>query len=179
MVSLVLQLEKGRTVEVGLIGKEGMVGALAPLGATAMSGEATVRMAGSALRMPAGVLRIETARSPRLMDLLLRYLQALFAQVSQSVACNSQHTVSERMARWLLMAHDCADGNEMPLSHELLATMLGVRRPGITVAMGQLKKAGLIDSRRGRVVVLDRRGLEQSACACYRAVKAQYKRLLA
>ena len=179
MVSLVLHLEKGRTVEVGLIGKEGMVGALAPLGATAMSGQATVRMAGSALRMPAGVLRIETTQSPRLMDLLLRYLQALFAQISQSVACNSQHMVSERMARWLLMAHDCADGNDLPLSHELLATMLGVRRPGITVAIGQLKKAGLIDSKRGRIIVLDQRGLEKTACGCYRAVKAQYERLLA
>jgi CRP-like cAMP-binding protein len=178
MVSLVLKLEKGRTIEVGLIGKEGMVGALAPLGATAMSGEAVVQMAGSALRMPAGVLRIETVRSPRLMDLLLRYLQALFAQVSQSVACNRHHMLSERMARWLLMAHDCADGNEMPLSHELLAIMLGVRRPGVTVAMGQFKNAGLIESRRGRIVILDRRDLEASACGCYRAVKAQYKRLL-
>ena len=82
------------------------------------------------------------------------------------------------MARWLLMAHDCADGNEMPLSHELLATMLGVRRAGITVAVGHLKKAGLIDSRRGRIVILNRRGLEASACGCYRAVKTQYRRLL-
>lgn len=178
MVSLVHHLGKGNVIEVGLIGKEGMVGALAPLGATAMSGEAVVQMAGSALRMPADVLRIETVRDPLLMDLLLRYVQALFAQVSQSVACNSQHSVRERMARWLLMAHDAAGSDELTLSHELLATMLGVRRAGITVALGHVKKAGLIDTKRGRIVILNRRGLEASACACYRTVMTQYNRLL-
>jgi CRP-like cAMP-binding protein len=178
MVSLVLQLEDKRVIEVGLIGREGMVGALAPLGATAMSGEARVQMAGSALRMRAGVLRTEAARNLGLMNLLLRYVQALFAQVSQSVACNSQHPIVERMARWLLMAHDCVEGDELPLSHEFLATMLGVRRAGITVAVGQLRDAGLIDSRAGRFSILNRRGLEASACECYRAVKAQYERLL-
>ena len=166
MVSLVLQLEDGSVIEVGLIGKEGMVGALAPLGATAMSGEARVQMTGSALRMPAGVLRTEAARNPGLMGLLLRYVQALFAQVSQSVACNGRHRLNERMARWLLMAHDCVDGDELPLSHEFLATMLGVRRAGITVAVGQLKEAGLIDNRGGRFRILNRRGLEASACEC-------------
>jgi CRP-like cAMP-binding protein len=178
MVSLVLQLEDGSVIEVRLIGKEGMVGALAPLGATAMSGEARVQMTGCALRMPAGVLRTEAARNPDLMGLLLRYVQALFAQVSQSVACNGRHRLNERMARWLLMAHDCVDGDELPLSHEFLATMLGVRRAGITVAVGQLKEAGLIDNRGGRFRILDRRGLEASACECYRTVKEQYERLL-
>jgi CRP-like cAMP-binding protein len=178
MVSLVLKVEDGNFIEVGLIGNEGMVGALAPLGATAMSAEARVQMPGSALRLSASVLRAETTRNPRLMELLLRYVQALFAQVSQSVACNSRHQLSARMARWLLMAHDCVEGNELELSHEFLATMLGVRRAGITVAVGQFKKAGLIDTRRGRFVILNRRGLEGAACSCYRAVKAQYRRLL-
>jgi CRP-like cAMP-binding protein len=178
MVSLVLQLEDRRVIEVGLIGREGMVGALAPLGATAMSGEARVQMAGSALRMRAGVLRDEAARNPGLMDLLLRYVQALFFQVSQSVACNSRHPLSQRMARWLLMAHDCVDSDELPLSHEFLATMLGVRRAGITVAVGRFREAGVIDSAGGRFSILDRGGLEASACECYRAVKAQYERLL-
>ena len=178
MVSLLLQLEDKSVIEVGLIGREGMVGALASLGATAVSGEARVQMAGSALRVRAGVLRTETARSPDLMDLLMRYVQALFAQVSQSVACNSRHPIRERMARRLLMAHDCVDGNELPLSHEFLATMLGVRRAGITVAVGQLREAGLIESRAGRFSILDRRGLETSACGCYRAVRVEYERLL-
>ena len=180
IVSLVLPLEGESVIEVGLVvvGKEGMVGALAPLGATAMLGEARVGIAGSALRMRAGVLRTEAGRNRSLMDLLLRYAQALFAQVSQSVACNSRHQLRERMARWLLMAHDCIDGDELPLTHEFLATMLGVRRAGITVAVGQLREAGLIDSRRGRFSILDRRGLEASACGCYRAVKGQYERLL-
>jgi len=160
------------------VGKEGMVGELAPLGSTAMSGEARVQMAGSALRMRAGMLRTEVARNPDLMDLLLRYVQALFAQISQSVACNGRHRLNERMARWLLMAHDCVDGDELPLSHEFLATMLGVRRAGITVAVGQLREAGLIDSSSGRFSILNRRGLEASACGCYRAVKEQYERLL-
>ena len=178
MVSLVLHLEDESVIEVGLVGKEGMVGALAPLGATAMSGEARVQMAGSALRMRAGMLRTEVARNPDLMDLLLRYVQALFAQISQSVACNGRHRLNERMARWLLMAHDCVDGDELPLSHEFLATMLGVRRAGITVAVGQLREAGLIDSRGGRFSILNRRGLEASGCGCYRAVNEQYERLL-
>jgi CRP-like cAMP-binding protein len=178
MVSLVLHLEDESVIEVGLVGKEGMVGALAPLGATAMSGEARVQMAGSALRMRAGMLRTEAARNPDLMGLLLRYVQALFAQVSQSVACNSRHRLNERMARWLLMAHDCVDGDELPLSHEFLATMLGVRRAGVTVAVGQLREAGLIDSRAGRFSILNRCGLEAAACGCYHAVKEQYERLL-
>ena len=179
-MSLVLPLEDESVIEVGLvvIGKEGMVGALAPLGATAMLGEARVGIAGSALRMRAGMLRTEAARNPGLMDVLLRHAQALFAQVSQSVACNSRHPLRERMARWLLMAHDCVDSDEVPLSHEFLATMLGVRRAGITVAVGQLRQAGLIDSRRGRFSILYRRGLEASACGCYRTVKEQYERLL-
>lgn len=178
MVSLVLTLEDGSVIEVGLIGKEGMVGALAPLGAAAMSGEARVQMAGAGLRMRAAALRAETVRNPHLMDLLLRYVQALFAQVSQSVACNGRHPLKARMARWLLMAQDCGESNVIPLSHEFLATMLGVRRAGITVAMGEFSKAGLIDNRHGRFVILDRKGLEAAACGCYEAVKAQYQRLL-
>jgi CRP-like cAMP-binding protein len=178
MVSLVLTLEDGSAIEVGLVGREGMVGALAPLGATAMSGEARVQMAGTALRMRAGVLRSEAARNPRLMDLLLRYVQALFAQVSQSVACNGRHPLKARMARWLLMVQDCAESAEVPLSHEFLATMLGVRRAGITVAAAEFKETGLVENRRGRFIIRDRDGLEEAACECYQAVRTQYTRLL-
>jgi CRP-like cAMP-binding protein len=98
----------------------------------------------------------------------------LFAQVSQSAACNGQHTLAERLARWLLMAHDCAETNELILSHEYMSMMIGVRRAGVTTALGVLKRAGIITSHHGRIIILNRKKLEASACECYRAVRREY-----
>lgn len=178
MVSLILTLENGALTEVGLIGNEGLVGVLPALGASRATAEALVQIAGSALRMRADVLRKEVGLNRSLRSELLNYVQALFAQVTQAVACNSHHTLSQRLARWLLMANDCSQTNEIPLSQDFLAMMLAVQRPTVTIAIGELRKAGLIATGHGRIVILDRKGLEAAACECYGAVKDQYQRLL-
>ena len=138
-----------------------------------------VQIPGYALRMPASAFREEASRSAALMGLLLRYVQALHTQVSLTAACNGRHTLPERLARWLLTARDRANSDQMPLSHEFLSMMLGVRRAGVTVAVGTLKAAGLIHNTHGQVTITDRRGLEAACCECYRTVRNEYERLLA
>lgn len=178
MVSLVRQLEDGVEIEVGIVGNEGMVGIPIVLGIGAMPCEAMVQLPGAALRLPVDALRAEMTHSPELTALLLRYAQAFFVQVSQSVACNGRHTLERRLARWMLMAHDCVEGDELLLSHEFLAMMLARRRAGVTTAVGVLKAAGVISNSHGRIVIRDRKGLEAAACECYRTVKQEQKRLL-
>jgi CRP-like cAMP-binding protein len=179
MVSLVQPLENGAMIEVGMIGNEGLVGVPVLLGAGSSPLEAMVQMPGSALRMHASTFRDEVSRRTALLGLLLRYVQALHIQVSLTAACNGRHTLSERLARWLLTAHDRATSNQLPLSHEFLSLMLGVRRAGVTVAVGTLRAAGLIRNTHGQVTVLDRQGLEAASCECYRTVRDEYARLLA
>jgi CRP-like cAMP-binding protein len=177
MVSLVLTLEDGNTVEVGLVGRQGIVGVLAGLGASRISGEAMVQMPGSAWRMETDMLRKEIAVIPTFQQMLLRYVQALFAQVTQSTACNMRHALPQRLARWLLMANDCAETNEVRLTHEFLSMMLGVRR-SVTTALKGLSDLGIVAASRGRILILDRKRLEAAACECYRTVRAEYERLL-
>jgi CRP-like cAMP-binding protein len=165
-------------MEVGLIGREGAVGALSVLGTKAYAGGAIVQMPGSALRIRTDIAQSDGTICPQLRALLMRFIQALFAQIVQSAACNGRHKIQERMPRWLLMAHDRADTEVLPLSHELLAMMLGVRRAGVTHAVGALREARLIESRRGRIAILNRAGLEAAACECYQTVKDEYDRLL-
>jgi CRP-like cAMP-binding protein len=179
MVSLILSLEDGSIVEVGLIGNEGIVGVLAGLGASRISGEAIVQMPGSALRIGTDILRREIGIGHSLREMLLRYVQALFAQVTQSAACNGRHALPQRLARWLLMANDCADSNEVRLTHEFLSMMISVRRPGVTHALGELRAAGIVSATRGCIIIRDRKKLEAMACECYRTVKDEYERLLA
>jgi CRP-like cAMP-binding protein len=178
MASMVTPLADGAMIEVGLIGKEGLVGVPILLGTDIAPAETMVQMPGAALRIAAGTLRELVGRSPGLFALLLRYVQALHVQVSQSAACNGRHPLNERLARWLLMARDRADGDELPLSHEFIAMMIGVRRPGVTVAVGTLKTAGLIRNSHGKIIILDRRGLEAVSCECYRIVRKEYERLI-
>lgn len=178
MVSLINVLEDGASIEVGLIGREGLVGVLAGLGASAISGEAIVQMSGSAMRMPTEILREEMGLNSAVRQMLLRYVQALFAQVSQTAACNARHLLPQRLARWLLLARDSAESNELMLSHEFLSMMIGVRRAGVTIALTELKQAGIIATSRGRIVILDQERLEASACECYRTVRLEYDRLL-
>jgi CRP-like cAMP-binding protein len=178
MVSLVQPLPGGM-IEVGMIGNEGFVGVPVLLGADASPLEAMVQIPGSALRMQAGAFREETARSTALLGVLLRYAEALQVQVSFSAACNGRHPLPERLARWLLVAaRDRAPSDELPLGHEFLSMMLGVRRAGVTVALGGLKAAGLVRNSNGRVTIIDRPGLEAAACGCYRAVRNEYETLL-
>jgi CRP-like cAMP-binding protein len=178
MVSLLARLEDGAAQEVGVVGREGVVGLAVALGAGSVGTEALVQAEGGALRLGADELRAAFARGAGLRDLLLRYVQALHAQVSQTAACNGRHAVDERLARWLLMAHDRADGDGFPITQEFMAMMLGVRRAGVSVAAAVLRKAGAIDHAYGRVRVLDRAGLEAASCECYGAVARQFERLL-
>ena len=178
MVSLVARLEDGAAQEVGLVGREGVVGLAVALGAESVGTEALVQAEGEALRLGADELRAAFARGAGLRDLLLRYAQALHAQVTQTAACNGRHAVDERLARWLLMAHDRADGDEFPMTQEFMAMMLGVRRAGVSVAAAVLEKAGAIGHAYARVTVLDRAGLEAASCECHGAVRRQFERLL-
>ena len=178
MVSLLTPLEEGQTTEVGIVGREGLVGLPVVLGAESASTEAMVQMPGDALRVPAPELREVFEASAALRGVLLRYAQASHTQIAQTAACNGQHAVDERLARWMLMAHDRAGADEFPMTQEFMAMMLGVRRAGVSVAAGTLQKAGVIRYGYGRITVLDRAGLEAAACECYGAVRRQYERLL-
>ncbi len=159
-------------VEVGLIGRESLVGALALIapGATSYA-QAMVQMPGVAYRIPVAALLASLEQAPMLRRLALQALEASMAQLTQTAACNSRHTVPERLARWLLMAHDRVDGDELPLTQEFLAIMLAVRRPGVTIAIGELQSASLIRHSRGRIIICDRPGLESAACVCYGRVR--------
>ncbi len=159
--------------EVGLIGRESMVGLPALLGSQAVSFDrAMVQMPGSAQRLAAQALRDSADALPVLSKLLLQALEVSMAQVAQTAACNSQHTIAQRLARWLLMAHDRVDGDELLLRQNFLAKMLAVRRAGVAGALASLQTAGVISQRRGRILVCDQAGLEAAACGCYGRVQA-------
>jgi CRP-like cAMP-binding protein len=177
-VSLVTSVEDGTQAEVGLIGREGMVGLPLITGVDTSFVEAFVQGDGSALRMEARVFRAAMEEEPALRTLLLRYLEAMTSQVSQTAACNGRHDLEQRLARWLLMAHDRAGGDEFQITQEFLALMLCVYRPSVSVVASTLQRAGIIRYGRGRITVLDREALEATACDCYRVVKARFERLL-
>ena len=167
-------------IEVGMIGPEGMAGVACLISDRPIAFHHTrVQMPGSALRIPVACFRDLLDSVPALRERCLRYLDAFVIQISQTGACSGRHHLSERCACWLLAACDRADGHEMPLTHETLSAALGVRRSGITAAIGALQDAGLIRSGRGKTVVLDHAGLEQAACGCYRLIRNQFDRLLA
>ena len=167
------------SVEVAMTGREGLVGASVLLDPDAVAvHEAFVQIPGAAWRVPAQALREAVEASPALRQYLLRHVQFLVAQGAQAAACNARHTVPQRLARWLLMAHDRADGDELALRQEAVSLMLGVRREGVNLAAGALQDAGLIRQARGRITVLDRPGLERAACGCYRAVRDAQARTL-
>jgi CRP-like cAMP-binding protein len=178
LISLVKPMQDGAAVEVGLIGREGFVGVAVVLGDVTSTVEQMVQVAGSGRRMGVAEFRAQMAQCPVLSARLLLYAQAVLAQISQTAACNGRHTVQERLARWLLMASDRIESDRLPLSHELLSMMLGVRRPGITVALGTLRRAGLINGTHGKIEICDRPALESVACECYGVVRDEYRRLL-
>ena len=171
-------MEDGDSAEVGLIGPEGMVGLAVLHGGDRDGFELMVQVPGTALRMGAGAFCEALDGVPALRALLLRYALAHFEQVARTAACNGRHHTDQRLARWLLMAHDRAKDDEFPMTHEFLAMMLGVRRAGITIAAGQLQKAGFIRYERGCIEVTDRPGLESVACECYGIVRRAQDRLL-
>jgi CRP-like cAMP-binding protein len=178
VLSMVNEPNPGEVVEFATIGREGMFGVPVLLGTTSIPSRAVVQVPGEALRMSVANFRRGIERSSDLNKLLLRYTMALLNQIAQITSCNRLHEVQERCARWLLQTHDRLESDSFPLTHEFLAQMLGVHRPTVTVAAGMLQKAGLIDYTRGVLRVVDRKGLEQASCTCYRLINGEYERLL-
>jgi CRP-like cAMP-binding protein len=172
LISLLVVMDDEMVREIGVIGNEGMLGIAVALGMKTATTRALVQLPGTAMRMKAGALRDELGRGGALPDVLRRYAHALFTQVAQSAACVSSHAVDERLSRWMLMTHDHAPGDEFEMKHEFMAMMLGVTRSVVTRAAGRLQQGKMIRYTRGRVTVLDRRGLEATACECYGVVKA-------
>jgi CRP-like cAMP-binding protein len=177
-VSLVTTLENGEQAEVGLIGREGIVGLPLIVGVDTGFEEAFVRAPGTALQMEAGVFRRILEEFPILQARLYRYSEAMHAQATQMVACNGRHSLEQRLARWLLMGHDRCEGDDLPVTQESLALMLCVYRPSVTVIAGALQRGGIIRYSRGHITILDRRALEETACDCYAAVQRRFDTLL-
>lgn len=178
IVSVVLSLKNGATVEIATVGSEGLVGTAAVLGAERSPLSAFCQVAGQATRMRADLFRRSLQEFPELSAVVHRYIQALLNQTAQSIACNHAHSVEQRIARWLLMTHDRVGADEFQLTQEFLAQMLGVRRPSVTVAACELQKQGLIRYQRGRIRIVERAGLEARACECYEKVRGELDRLI-
>ena len=171
-------LDDGSQAEVGLVGREGMAGLSLLLGIDTPYVEAMVQGDGNALVMEAGVFKRALEEEPEFQTLLFRYCEAMMAQVTQTAACNGRHGLEQRLARWLLMTHDRADGDDLHMTHEFLGLMLCVYRPSITVIANTLQRAGIIRSGRGHITILDRDALEDTACDCYHAVNRRFARVL-
>lgn len=178
LISLVTVLENGSTVENSLVGREGMVGIQAFLGNGVMPHQAIVQSPNGGVRMAVSAFRAEFNRNGPLHDLLLSYLRFLFIETAQGNACNSNHSVEERLARWLLTVSDRRQSNELPLTQEFIAQMLGIRRAGVTVAAGIFQQAGMIRYRRGHIVILNRESLQETTCECYHVIKTELDQLL-
>ena len=178
LLSIVSNLKGGYSVEVGMVGGEGIVSTSAFMGGDTIPHRVIVQGSGGAMKMSAAELREEFNRGGPLQTLLLRYTQTLHIQVSQTAACNRLHSIDERLARWLLMTHDRVKTDQMDLTQEFLSTMLGVERSGVTLAAISLQGAGLIKYSRGKITVLDRGALERASCECYRRVKDLFDDLL-
>jgi CRP-like cAMP-binding protein len=178
IVSLLYTMENGASAEMGLTGNDGVVGIALFMGGGTMPNRAVVQSAGAAIRMKAKVLQDEFARGGKFQHLLLRYTQALITQISQTAVCNRLHSVEQQLCRWLLLSHDRVQSDELVMTQELIADMLGVRREGVTVAAGHLQDAAAISYVRGHIKILDRQRLEETVCECYRVVKDEFDRLL-
>ena len=178
IVSLLYVMNDGSSAEISVVGSEGMVGISLFMGGETTPSRAVVQSAGSAYRLEAAVIKAEFARGGPLQRLLLRYTQALITQMTQTAVCNRHHVLEQQLCRWLLLSLDRLPSNELVMTQQLIANMLGVRREGVTEAAGRLQADGLIDYSRGRINVLDRAKLEARACECYGVVRRECDRLL-
>jgi CRP-like cAMP-binding protein len=178
IVSLLYVMENGASAEIAVVGNEGIVGISLFMGGDSTSSRAVVQSAGFGFRLKAQTMKEEFNRAGPVQHLLLRYTQALITQMAQTAVCNRHHSLDQQLCRWLLLSLDRLQGNELVMTQELIANMLGVRRGGVTEAALKLQQAGLIRYARGRISVLDRRGLEERTCECYAVVKKEYDRLL-
>ena len=178
LVSLLYVMEDGASAEIAISGNEGLVGIALFMGGETTPSRAVVQSAGNGYRLGANVAKKEFATGGHLQHLALRYTQALITQMAQTAVCNRHHALDKQLCRWLLLSIDRLEGNELVMTQELIANMLGVRREGVTEAAGHLQKDGLIHYSRGHIKVLDRAGLEKRVCECYAVVKKEYDRLL-
>ncbi|MBC8452694.1 MAG: Crp/Fnr family transcriptional regulator [Spirochaetes bacterium] len=178
IVSLLYVLENGASAEIAVVGNEGMVGIALFMGGETMPNRAVVQSAGEAYQLKGSLLKSEFVRAGDFQHLLLRYTLALFAQMAQTAVCNRHHTIDQQLCRWLLLSLDRLPSNNLTMTQELIANMLGVRREGVTEAAGKLQQAGLINYNRGHITVLDRVGLEARVCECYKVVRDEFHRLL-
>ncbi|TDO09779.1 MULTISPECIES: Crp/Fnr family transcriptional regulator [Halomonas] len=178
IVSLLCVMQDGDSTEIAVVGAEGIVGISLFMGGETTPSRAVVQSAGGAYRLRGPLLKDEFDRASTLQYLLLRYTQALITQMAQTAVCNRHHSLDQQLCRWLLLSLDRLPTNELVMTQELIANMLGVRREGVTESAGKLQKAGLISYHRGRISILDRPGLESRVCECYAVVKKEYDRLL-
>src|SRR6202048_1682584 len=178
ILSLLYVMEDGASAEIAIVGNEGILGISLFMGGESTPSRAVVQSAGHAFRLKAALLKNEFGRFGPTMHLLLRYTQALITQMAQTAVCNRHHSVDQQLCRWLLLSLDRLASNELTMTQELIANMLGVRREGVTEAARRLQDAGLISYRRGRITVLNRPGLEARSCECYQVVKTEFDRLL-
>ena len=178
IVSLLYVMLDGASAEIAVAGNEGLIGVALFMGGETMPHRAVVQSAGYAYRLRGQLLKEEFDRSGRMQHLLLHYTQALLTQMAQTAVCNRHHSLDQQLCRWLLMSLDRLSSDELVMTHELIANMLGVRREGVTEAAGKLQRDGLIKYSRGHITVLDRAGLEARVCECYAVVKNEFERLL-
>lgn len=178
IVSLLYVMADGASAEIAVVGNEGVVGVSLFMGGETTPSRAVVQSAGHAYRLPGHVIKEEFTRGGAMQHLLLRYTQSLLTQMAQTAVCNRHHSLDQQLCRWLLLSLDRLPANELVMTQELIANMLGVRREGVTEAAGHLQEAGLIRYSRGRITVLDRPGLEARTCECYAVVKRECDRLL-
>lgn len=178
IVSLLYVMKDGASAEIAVVGNEGAIGVALFMGGETTPSRAIVQSAGSAYRLPRKRLKLEFNRHGQMLHVLLRYTQSLITQMAQTAVCNRHHSVNEQLCRWLLLSLDRLRSNELRMTQELIANMLGVRREGVTAAAGELQRAGVIRYSRGKITVLDRPKLEQLSCECYSVVKKETDRLL-
>ena len=178
IVSLLYVMEDGASAEIAVVGNEGIVGVSLFMGGETTTSRAVVQSAGHAYRLKGQLLKDAFFRAGPMQRLLLRYTQALLTQMAQTAVCNRHHSVDQQLCRWLLLSLDRLPSNELTMTQELIANMLGVRREGVTEAAGKLQRAGLIQYSRGHITVVNRPGLEARVCECYQVVKKEFDRLL-
>lgn len=178
IVSLLYVMENGSSAEIAVVGNEGLVGVSLFMGGASTSSRAVVQSAGHGFKIQAEIMKTEFDRAGPVLHLVLRYTQALITQMAQTAVCNRHHSLDQQLCRWLLLSLDRLDTDELVMTQELIANMLGVRREGVTEGALKLQKLGLISYARGRIKVIDRAGIEKKSCECYEVVKKEYDRLL-
>lgn len=178
IISLLNVMENGSSTEIAVVGNEGIVGISLFMGGETTPSRAIVQSAGTAYRLKGQLIKDEFYRAGPLQHMLLRYIQALITQMAQTAVCNRHHSLDQQLCRWLLLSLDRLPTNELIMTQELIANMLGVRREGVAESAGKLQRAGLISYSRGKIIILDRPGLEARVCECYEVVKQEYNRLL-